>query len=79
MAAQSLMTIARAYGVETHWIAGALVVSQEIKEALKIPEEYDLAFFAVLGYPSEEIVQKFPQLHDVCYAETLNRPFQVED
>lgn len=73
---QGLMLVARAYGVETHWIAGALLVNREIKEALKIPKGYDVAFFGVAGYPSEEIIQKFPPLHEICYSEAWDIPFR---
>ncbi len=70
VALHGLMLVARAFGIETHWIAGTLVVSQEIDEVLHVPGEYALAFFVVAGYPSEEIIQKFPSLGEICYAET---------
>ncbi|MFQ6113484.1 MAG: nitroreductase family protein [bacterium] len=76
MGVQSLALAARAYGVETHWIAGALLVNREIKEALDVSEEYDVVFFGVAGYPSEEIIQKFPALREVCYAEGWGKPFR---
>ena len=75
MGVQGLMLVARTYGVETHWIAGALLVNWEIKNSLKIPGDYDVIFFGVAGYPSEEIIQEFPPLNEVCYTETWGKPF----
>jgi nitroreductase len=66
---QSLMLVARTYGVETHWIAGALLVEDDITTALGIPDEYRVAFFGVAGYPSEQVDQPFPPLEEICYHE----------
>ncbi len=65
--------LARAYGVETRWIAGALVVSSEIDEELKVRDD-ELVFFVVAGYPGEEVVQRFPPLHEVCYSNVWGKP-----
>lgn len=70
MGVQSLSLLARAYRIETHWIAGALIVNRQIRDELGIPEDYDVAFFGTAGYPSEEIEQKFPPLHEICYTES---------
>ena len=66
---QSLILVARTYGVETHWIASALLVEDEISNALGIPGEYRVAFFGVAGYASEESAQQHAPLEDICYRE----------
>jgi nitroreductase len=66
MGIQNLALMARAYGVETHWIAGALLVGDAFRDALQIPATHDIAFFGVIGYPSEEIDQPIPDLGAVC-------------
>ncbi len=76
MGVQSLALVARVFGVETHWIAGALLINKEIKEVLKIPEEYDVGFFGIAGFPSEEIMQEFPQLQEIFYAESWKESFR---
>ncbi|MFQ6104335.1 MAG: nitroreductase family protein [Candidatus Glassbacteria bacterium] len=70
MAIGSISLVARAYGVETHWIAGALLVNARIKDALGIPKAYDVAFFGIAGYPSEKVRQKFPTVHEIYHAES---------
>jgi len=70
---QSLILVARTYGVETHWIAGALLVEDDISTVLGIPDEYRVAFFGVAGYPSEEVSQPFPPLEELCYREHWSR------
>ncbi len=71
--AQGLMLVARAYGVETHWIAGALLVGPKINDVLNVPEEYDIVSFAVAGYPEKEIEQKYPPVQEVCYGEAWGK------
>jgi nitroreductase len=66
---QSLIMTARACGAETHWIASALMLDEIIKKQLHIPEDYEIVFFGVAGYPAEIISQDFPPLEDVCYPE----------
>jgi nitroreductase len=63
---QSLILTARTYSIETHWIAGALLVEDDIRAAMGIPEEYRVAFFGVAGYASEEITQPMPPLENLC-------------
>jgi nitroreductase len=66
---QSIIITARAYGVETHWIASALMLDEIIKKQLHIPKDYEIVFFGVAGYPAETIPQNFPPLEEVCYSE----------
>jgi|GEM_PF-5325728 len=69
MGVQSLALVARAHGLETHWIASALLVDETIERELKIPRGYDLAFFGMVGFPSEEVTQEFAALEDVLFME----------
>ena len=73
---ENLVLIARAYGLETHWVAGALVVNAELKTTLKIPVEYEVVSFAVAGYPEKLIQQNFPPLEAVAFGETWGRGFK---
>jgi len=73
---EDLVLIARAYGLETHWVAGALAVNAELKTTLKIPVEYEVVSFAVTGYPEKQIRQDFPPLETVVYRETWGNGFK---
>jgi nitroreductase len=73
---QDLALIARAYGLETHWVAGAVLVNPELKRTLKIPVEYEVISFAVAGYPEKLIQQNFPPLEAVAFGETWGRGFK---
>ena len=75
MGVQSLVLMGRVYGIETHWIASALIIDDILKENLLIPEEYDIVFFGVAGYPSQEVDLDFRQLNEVCSKETWGNPF----
>lgn len=72
---QSLILTARAHGIETHWIASALLVQDVIKRRLNVPDGYTVVFFGVAGYPEEEIDQQFVDLGEVCFAESWEVPF----
>lgn len=76
---QSLTLTARAHEVETHWIASALLIEDTIRNLLEIPDGYDIVFFGVAGYPSEEIAQDYPEIEDVCFAETWGDRFVGKD
>ncbi len=69
MGIQSLILTARAHGIETHWIAGALLIKDSIGQILKIPNYYELGFFGVAGYPKEEVTVEFPATDDLCFKE----------
>jgi nitroreductase len=69
MGVQSLVLVARTYGLETHWIAGANLIADAIERELGIPEDYGLAFFGMVGFPAEEIPEEYPSLESVAYGE----------
>lgn len=69
-AVMSLALVGLTHGIGLHGIMGILAISQPIKEALKIPEDHDIVYFGILGYPEEEVIVKFPKVRDVCYVET---------
>lgn len=75
-AVRSLELLALTYGIGLHGIMGVLVpaVGEPIKEVLKIPADYEVVYFGVMGYPYEEIAQKFPGLGNFCYAESWSDP-----
>jgi len=75
---QGLMVAGRAHGLETHWIASALLLKNEIRTILEIPDDYELVFFGVLGYPSEEVKREFPPTKEICFADKWNKPLDDE-
>jgi hypothetical protein len=70
-AVRSIELTALAYGIGLHGIMGILVpeVVEPINEALQIPRDYEIVYFGLMGYPDEEVAQKFPSLDEVCYVE----------
>ena len=70
-AVRSMELVALNYGIGLHGIMGVLVpaIGEEIKAVLDFPDSHEIVYFGVMGYPSEEVVQKFPNLGEVCYAE----------
>lgn len=75
MGVQGLSLVARTYGLETHWIASALLIDDVIEGALGVPEAYDLAIFGMLGFPTEEVPQEYPALDAIVFKETWrNQP-----
>jgi len=70
----SLILTARVRGIETHWIASALIIQDTIKQRLDIPEDYAIVFFGVAGYPATEVDQQFAPLEDVCLMESWGNP-----
>lgn len=79
-AVRSLELIALSHGIGLHGIMGMLVpaISNPTKGVLGIPEDYEIVYFGIMGYPGEEVVVKFPSLSEVCYADTWGRQFQTE-
>jgi nitroreductase len=73
---QSLILTARAHGVETHWIASAVLTQDAIREQLDVPDDYTIVFFGIAGYPSEEIDQPFAQLSEVCFGESWGSSYR---
>ena len=75
-AARSVELVALAYGIGLHGIMGILVpeVVEPINEVLGIPRDHEIVFFGLMGYPDETVVQKFPGLSEVCYAEKWGTP-----
>ena len=70
-AVRSLELKALELGIGLHGIMGLLYpkVGDGLKAAVGIPEDQELVFFGILGYPDETVEQKFPNLSDVCYFE----------
>ncbi len=71
-AVRSLELAALTYGIGLHGIMGILVpeVGEPIKDVLKIPADYEIVYFGIMGYPGEEVAQKFPDLKEMCYSDT---------
>ncbi len=59
-------------GIGLHGIMGLLMpeVGNGVKTELGIPEDHELVFFGIMGYPNEKAEQSFPKLEEVCYFET---------
>ena len=70
-AVRSVELAALAHGIGLHGIMGILVpeVVELISEVLGIPRNDEIVYFGLMGYPDEEVAQKFPRLNEVCYAE----------
>ena len=61
------------YGIGLHGpIKGLLMpeVNRGVKAALEIPGDYELVHFGIMGYPDEQVVQKFPDLKEMSYSDT---------
>jgi len=41
---------------------------------LGIPRDHEIIYFGLMGYPDEEVAQKFPSLNEVSYAEKWGAP-----
>jgi hypothetical protein len=70
-AVRSVELAALAHGIGLHGIMGILVpeVVEPINQVLGIPSDYEIVYFGLMGYPDEEVAQKFPTLDEVCYSE----------
>src|SRR5712692_5194408 len=70
-AVRSLELFAQTYGIGLHGIMGILVpaIGDSIKELLKIPADYEIVYFGIMGYPNEQVDQEFPKLGSLCYSE----------
>jgi nitroreductase len=75
-AVRSVELAALAHGIGLHGIMGILVpeVVEPINQVLGIPSDYEIVYFGLMGYPDEEVVQKFPPLNEVCYSEKWGTP-----
>jgi nitroreductase len=72
-AVRSIELKALEYGIGLHGpIMGLLMpeVNRGVKATLGIPDDYELVHFGIMGYPDEEVVQKFPDLKEMCYSDT---------
>ena len=60
------------HGVGLHGIMGLLMpeIGNGVKTELGIPEDQELVFFGIMGYPDEKAEQNFPKLEEVCSFET---------
>ncbi len=79
-AVRSLELTALSHGIGLHGIMGILVptVGEPIKSVLGIPKDYQIVYFGVMGYPDEEAGVKFPDIAELCYAETWATVFQAK-
>ena len=71
-AVRSIELKALEYGIGLHGpIMGLLMpeVNRGVRVALGIPEDYELVHFGIMGYPAEQVVQKFPDLKEMCYSD----------
>lgn len=59
------------HGIGLHGIMGLLIpsVSDGVKAVLGIPDDQELVYFGIMGYPKEEVKVEFPKLEDVSYSE----------
>ena len=60
------------HGLGLHGIMGVLVpaIGEPIKQVLRVPTDYEIVYFGIMGYPDEEVAQKFPDLKEICYSDT---------
>jgi len=75
-AVRSVELAALAHGIGLHGIMGILVpeVAEPINEVLGIPRDHEIVYFGLMGYPDEEVAQKFPTINEVCHAEKWGTP-----
>jgi len=72
-AVRSIELKALEYGIGLHGpIMGLLMpeVNRGVRAVLAIPDDYELVHFGIMGYPGEQVVQKFPDLKEMCYWDT---------
>ena len=72
-AVRSIELKALEYGIGLHGpIMGLLMpeVNRGVRAVLGIPEGYELVHFGIMGYPGEQVVQKFSDLKEMCYSDT---------
>jgi Nitroreductase family len=80
-AVRSLELSALTHGIGLHGIMGILVpeIGHPIKQVLQIPSDHEIVYFGIMGYPREEVEQKFPKLETFTYSEqwgkTIQNPF----
>jgi Nitroreductase family len=75
-AVRSIELRALEYGIGLHGpIMGLLMpeVNRGVRAALGIPEDYELVHFGIMGYPGEQVGQKFPDLKEMCYSDTWGK------
>lgn len=70
-AVRSVELKALEHGVALHGIMGLLVpkIGRGVKAVLGIPEDQELVFFGIMGYPDEVMEQKFPSLDQLSYSQ----------
>ncbi|MBI3859815.1 MAG: nitroreductase family protein [Thaumarchaeota archaeon] len=68
------------HGIGLHGIMGLVVpeVNGGVKAMLDIPEDHDIVFFGIMGYPKEEVENTFPKLRDVSFSEKWANPLQLD-
>ena len=71
-AVRSLELVALTHGVGLHGIMGVLVpsVGGPIQEVLRVPQDYEIVYLGIMGYPDEQVVAKFPSLSEVCFSDS---------
>src|SRR6266849_4817464 len=75
-AVRSIELMALEYGIGLHGpIMGLLMpeVNRGVRTALGIHEDYELVHFGIMGYPGEEVAQKFPDLKEMSYSDIWGR------
>lgn len=70
-AVRTLELKALEHGVGLHGIMGLLIpeIGNGVKTELGIPEDQELVYFGIMGYPNEQAEQTFPKLEEICYFE----------
>ncbi len=78
-AVRSLELLALIHEIGLHGIMGVLVpsIGDPIKGILRIPDDYEIVYFGVIGYAGEEVDQKLPALKAFCYAEEWGNPIDA--
>ncbi len=78
-AVRSIELVALTHGIGLHGIMGVLVpeIGERVKTVLTIPADYATVYLGVMGYPGEEVVQKFPRLEEICYEGSWGNPSRL--
>ena len=78
-AVRSIELKALEYGIGLHGpIMGLLMpeVNRGVRAVLGIPQNYELVYFGIMGYPSEEVEVTFSKLSDVSFANKWGQPWR---
>jgi hypothetical protein len=79
-AVRSIELKALEHGIGLHGIMGLIMpeVGRGVKSVLKIPEDWEIVQFGIMGYPKDEVEVTFPKMADVSFANKWGNPWDAK-